>query len=232
MLKGIDCKHNSLKCFQNVILTLKHKLDIAQLLLESDEPSLSSFRWKCHVHYSTDSSSLYENSKFDKVGSLPRMNARERGSTNSIYSLATSSRPNLLTHKAISKSSVLGSHKLQGSTHSLVASSKSLLNNISNANTVIANELQKSGASSLVLSSDLTSRQPLPPTKCMVHCSESIIQYGFEYYGITSRLVLNSSTESSILLLANTLARYTFPSVSGAPCVGKTDTTKEVAKVH
>ena len=118
-------------------------------------------------------------------------------------------------------------NKLQGSTHSLVASSKSLL---SSRNALLAatagSDLQNSGTSSLVLF-----REPPPPMRCFVHCGDSILAYGFEYYGPKAKLALSPISESCILSLINELAKVAVPSLRGVPLSGKTETAFEVGRV-
>ena len=228
---------SAIKCqlsFQNIITVLSHKLNIAKSLIEKRALSPESFEWRHHhILYAPDANSIY-NTMIQKDRNQQSNNrlsvdynrmsmASYRGSVTSIYSSHHSL-------KAGSSNNLVMNAKLQGSTHSLVASSKSLL---SSRNALLAataaaggSDLQKSGTSSLVLY-----REPLPPMKCFVHCGESIVPYGFEYHSPKAKLVLYPVSESCMLAVTNELARFTVPLLRGAPLSGKTETGIEVARV-
>lgn len=223
---------SAMKCqisLQNIIIILSHKLEVAKSLIEKRALSPESFEWRQHILYASGPSSIYgstqkETSQLNSRLSVDHGRTNQgsyRGSMASIYS-------SLHSLKAGSSNALIANSKLQGSTHSLVASSKSLL---SSRNALLAaamgSDLQDhSGTSSLVIF-----REPQPPMKCFVHCGDSILSYGFEYYGPKTKLVLTPVSESCILSLMNELARFTVPSLSGAELAGKTETASEVARV-
>lgn len=228
-----EAADSAIKCqlsFQNIITILSHKLEMAKSLIEKKELTPESFQWRHHILYASDSNSIYNSVQKDRSQqSTNQLNVDYnrmsmvsfRGSITSIYSSHHSLR-------AGSSNTLVMNAKLQGSTHSLVASSKSLLSsrNALLAATAGGSDAQKSGTSSLVLY-----REPLPPMKCFVHCGESILPYGFEYYGPKAKLVLSPVSESCMLAVMNELARFTVPSLRGAPLSGKTETGTEVAWV-
>ena len=217
--------------YQNIITILSHKLEVAKSLIEKSGLTPESFEWRHHILYASDSNSIYNPVQKDRSQqSTNQLNVDYnrmsmvsfRGSITSIYSSHHSLR-------AGSSNTLAMNAKLQGSTHSLVASSKSLL---SSRNALLAaaaggSDIQKSDTSSLVLY-----KEPLPPMKCFVHCGESILPYGFEYHGPKAKLVLSPVSESCMLAVMNELARFTVPSLRGAPLSGKTETGIEVARVN
>ncbi len=223
---------SAIKCqlsFQNIITVLSHKLDMTKSLIDKKGLTPESFEWRHHILYSSDANNIYNSFQKDRSQQsnnqlnvdYNRMSMVSfRGSITSIYSSHHSL-------KAGSSNTLVTNPKLQGSTHSLVASSKSLL---SSRNALLAaaggSDVQKSGTSSLVLY-----REPQPPKKCFVHCGESIVPYGFEYHGPKAKLVLSPVSESCMLAVMNELATFTVPSLRGAPLSGKTETGVEVARV-
>lgn len=230
---------SAIKCqtsLQNIITILSHKLEVAKSLIEKRALTPESFEWRQHILYASDNTSIYNTAQKDhsqhqsscnnlSVDYSGRTNQPSvRGSTTSVYS-------SLHSLKAGSSNALIMNAKLQGSTHSLVASSKSLL---SSRNALLAaaatagggSDLQNSGTSSLALF-----KEPSPPMKCFVHCGVSILSYGFEYYGPRTKLTLSPISESCILSLINELARFTVPSLRGVQLSGKTETASEVARV-
>ncbi len=209
-------KRSSFVVLQNLILILMHKTGILKAILDTKVAAVSCFNWRYRILYSTDTDTLYQDHcKIQK----------ERTLASSFSSLAPSSK---LTGKAAS----LG-YRLQNSSHSLVASSKSLLSSKNNlmSTTKATNEHKSSVTSSIVLT-ELTSSRRAVPTKCMVHCGESIVPYGFEYLSLDSRLVLAPESESCILSMVNSLAQFNSCSLHGGPVSGKTETGREIAKVQ
>ena len=201
---------------QNIIITLKHKMEAVRSFLESGDVSLDSFIWKSHIHYSVEGEQVSYASEDENTSKRTSF----RSSVASLHS-ATSSKPAALSVKSsrssLDQRSHVLSHKLLGSTHSLVASSKSLL---SSKQSLLSNELPKVGSSSQ------------SPTRCVVHSGESTLPYGFEYYSSRgSRLVLAPPTEACLLQLLSAVGGCSFPSISGAASAGKTETTLEAAKV-
>lgn len=220
----------AIKCqlsLQNIIIVLSHKLEIAKSLVEKRVLSPESFEWRQHILYAPDANSIYNFTPRDQNRlsvdanhvSLSRL-ASLRGSMTSIYGSHHSL-------KAGSSNALLRNAKLRGSTHSLVASSKSLL---SSRNALLAatvgSDSPKAATSSLALF-----REPQPPMKCLVHCGESIMPYGFEYHGPKTKLILSPTSESCMLSLMNELARFSIPSLRGSASSGKTETAVEVARV-
>lgn len=223
---------SAVKCqisFQNIIIVLSHKLEVAKHLVEKGALSPESFEWRQHVLYAPDPSSIYtpvqkepnqQNSRLS-VDYSHMSQTNYQGSAASVYS-------SLHSLKAGSSNALMMNSKLQGSTHSLIASSKSLL---SSRNALLAavlgGDLQgHSGSSSLVMI-----REPRPPMKCFVYCGDSVLSYGFEYCGPKTKLVLSPVSESCMLLLMNELARFSVPSLRGAELSGKTETASEAARV-
>ena len=214
---------------QNIIMVLSHKLEIAKHLIDKNALSPESFDWRQNVLYAPEPNTIYnpiqkepsqQNNRLSVDYSRVLNQSSFKGSTTSIYS-------SLHSLKAGSSNALITNAKLQGSTHSLVASSKSLLNS-RNAllAAAIGSDMQNSGTSSLVLQ-----KEPPPPMRCFVHCGDSIVAYGFEYHSPKAKLVLSPLNESCVLSLMNELARFSVPSLSGARLSGKTETGFEVARV-
>lgn len=221
-------KRATLLTLNNIILILEHKLEIITSILNNTGISPTCFTWRSRILYSSEVDSLYEEqmSHRNQKGAF-----NDRTSTSSLLSVASSNR---LNHTMIlGRPSLV--HRLHASSHSLVSSSKSLLasrNNLS-TNPAMVNELQRSGDSSLVFSTEIaSSRRQQIPTKCMIYCGESISAYGFEYLGPEHRLVLTPTTEACLLSVSNTLAHFSFPTLCGGPGSGKSETAKEVSKVN
>ena len=213
----MSLKRSSLTVLQSLVLTLTHKRSIVKASLDSNCVSLSQFNWRYRTLYSTEVDNLYrDNSK----------SVKEQLSSPSLAS-TTISRLTSIPGKASL------SHRLQTSSHSLVASSKSLLasKNLL-GNTRAANELQKSGASSMVLTTEAGSNRCSVPTKCMVHCGQTVTPYGFEYLSSDSRLVMTPETEACVLAVINSFAGFNSCSLHGGPVSGRRETGKEIAKVQ
>ncbi len=210
-------KRSSFVVLQNLILILMHKTGILKAILDTKLAAVSCFNWRYRILYSTDTDTLYQDHCKIQI---------ERSLASSFSSLAPSSK---LTGKAAS----LG-YRLQNSSRNLVASSKSLLSSKNNllSTTKATNEHKSSATSSIVLTTELTSSRRSVPTKCMVHCGESIVPYGFEYLSLDSRLVLAPESEACILSMVNSLAQFNSCSLHGGPVSGKTETGREIAKVQ
>ena len=232
VLRSERDEESAVKCqisLQNIITVLSHKLEVAKRLIEKEALTPESFEWRQHILYAPDPSSIYtpvqkepnqQNSRLS-VDYSHTSQANYQGSVASVYS-------SLHSLKAGSSNALMMNPKLQGSTHSLVASSKSLL---SSRNALLAvavgGDMQDhSGTSSLVVL-----REPQPPMKCFVYCGDSVLSYGFEYCGPKTKLVLSPVSESCMLLLMNELARFSVPSLRGAELSGKTETVFEAARV-
>ena len=212
----MSLKRSSLTVRQSLILILTHKHSIVKALLDNNCVSPSQFNWRYRILYSTEAGSLYQdNSK----------NVKEQLSTSSLSSSANSRLMSIPGKASLS-------YRLQSSSHSLVASSKSLLasKNLL-GNTRVANELQKSGVSSMVLTTETGSNRRSAPTKCMVHCGQTVTPYGFEYLSSDTRLVMTPDTEACILAVINSFAHFNSCSLHGGPVSGRTETGREIAKV-
>ena len=216
---------------QNVIVTLRHKMDIVKSLFQNEAFSPDSFAWKNHILYFTESDIEQPTSEYTDV--TKRHTARS--STTSIYTLGS----NLGTsHSSLeqrsfapiqklqsSAHSLVAFQKLQGSGHNLVASSRSLL---SSRHTLAGNDPQREGASSSFMTSSTVKPKP---TKCMVQCNEVILSYGYELAICNSKLVLTPVTEECLVSLVTAIGGYAIPCISGMAAVGKSETAREVAKV-
>ncbi len=190
----------------NILSSLKHKTDIVRALVE--QASLlpaESFIWKSHIHYTLalQPSELNETRSirssamsFNKLGGV-----KASGRAVSVKS----------SYSSLGQRSLLLPYKPDGSTKSLVASSKDLLN------------------SRHTLSSVAT--QMAIPTACCLSCNDLSLVYGFEYHGVAPRLVLTPPTESHLVSLITSLGAHVYPTVSGPSGSGKSETTAEVAKV-
>ena len=223
-------KRSSLLTLNNIVLILEHKLEIIKSILNNTGISPGCFSWRSHILYSSEVDNLYEEPMSDHE------NVNKKGAFNAQTS--TSSLPLSVSSSTLNHTTIPGRpsmvQRLHASPHSLVSSSKSLLasrNNFS-TNPATVNELPRSGSSSFVFSTEIaTSRRQQIPTKCMIHCGESISAYGFEYLGPEHRLVLTPASEACLLSVANTLAHFSFPALCGGPGSGKSETAKEVSKV-
>lgn len=211
-------------------MVLSHKLEVAKCLIDKSAVNpAESFEWRQHVLYAPEPNTIYNSVQKEPSQQNNRLSIDYnrlnqtgfRGSTTSVYS-------SLHSLKAGSSNALITNAKLQGSTHSLVASSKSLLHsrNALLAAAAIGSDMQNSGTSSLVLH-----KEPPQPMRCFVHCGESILSYGFEYQSPKAKLVLSPLSESCVLSLMNEVARFSLPSLSGAGLSGKTETAFEVARV-
>ncbi len=208
-------KRSSLLVLQNVIFLLTHKNGILRALLNSKvAPAVNCFHWRHRILYSTDMATLYNNQDHSN-------DSKDHSATSSYSSIGPNS-------KLTGKSSM--PYKLHSSSQNLVASSKSLLSSRSNL-LKASNEFKNSGIFSTTLTTDLASSRRSMPTKCMVHCGESIVPYGFEYQGLQERLVLTPETEACVLSVVNSFARFNSCSLHGGPVSGKTETVREIAKV-
>ncbi len=206
-------KRSCLLVLQNVIFLLTHKNGILKGLLNSKlAPAVNCFHWRHRILYSTDTATLYSQEQQSK----------DHSATSSYSSISTNS-------KIAGKSSM--PYKLHSSSQNLVASSKSLLSSRSNLLKAV-NEFKNSGVFSSALTGDLAYSRRSMPTKCMVHCGDSIVPYGYEYQGPKKRLVLTPETEACVLSVINSFARFNSSSLHGGPVSGKTETGQEIAKVH
>ena len=199
-----------------MIIALKHWSEVAGSLLKCEALSLDSFEWSNHIYYSADVAHTETEEPMETRHSLQ----------SSQSSLLLTSRSSLIDPQRLGSSHRL----LKGSTPSLVASSKSLL---SSRNTLITNELQRTGAASRDEIPRSTRTPHALPTRCTVHCCDTAALYGYEYRGAESRLVLTPPTESCLVSLVQSIAGFSsFAELSGAACAGKSDTHREVAKVR
>lgn len=216
---------------QNVIITLRHKMDIVKSLLQTETFSPNSFGWKSHILYSTEDDMDQPTS--EDTGITKRHTAKS--STASIYTLGSNvgtSHSSLEqrsfgpTQKLQSSAhSLVASQKLQGSAHNIVASSRSLLNS---RHTLLGNDLQREGESSSFVTTPTVKPKP---TKCIVQCNEITLSYGYELAVCNSKLVLTPVTEECLVSLVTAIGGYAIPCISGMPAVGKSETAREVAKV-
>ena len=229
---------------QNVIITLRHKMDIVKSLLQTETFSPNSFGWKSHILYSTEDD--LEQPTSEDTGITKRHTAKS--STASIYTLGSnvgtshssleqrsfgptqklqSSAHSLVASQKLQGSahSLVASQKLQGSAHTIVASSRSLLNS---RHTLLGNDLQREGESSSFVTTPTVKPKP---TKCIVHCNEITLSYGYELAVCNSKLVLTPVTEECLVSLVTAIGGYAIPCISGMPAVGKSETAREVAKV-
>lgn len=190
----------------NIIFILKHKLEIVKSLIRSSEISPSCFIWRNHILYSSDTLSLYE----ENVSSDQKM-----------YYNSLS---------PVLKESVT---ELNGRPVSVSSSSLNSLSHDIPNNPTTHNEFRASETSSLITSRELaSSQQQQTPTNCFIHCGDSVLNYGFEYYSPENRLVLTPTTEACILSVLNTMAHFHFPTLYGEHGSGKSETAKEVSKVR
>lgn len=216
---------------QNVIITLRHKMDIVKSLLQTETFSPNSFGWKSHILYSTEDDMDQPTS--EDTGITKRHTAKS--STASIYTLGSNvgtSHSSLEqrsfgpTQKLQSSAhSLVASQKLQGSAHNIVASSRSLLNS---RHALLGNDLQREGESSSFVTTPTVKPKP---TKCIVQCNEITLSYGYELAVCNSKLVLTPVTEECLVSLVTAIGGYAIPCISGMPAVGKSETAREVAKV-
>ena len=216
---------------QNVIITLRHKMDNVKSLLQNGGFSPDSFAWKNHILYFTESD--IEQSTSEDTDVTKRHTARS--STASIYTLGSNlgtshssleQRPFAPIQKLQSSAhSLVASQKFQGSGHNLVASSRSLLNS---RHTLVSNDPQREGTSSSFMT---TSTVKPKPTKCMVQCNEIMLSYGYELATYNAQVVLTPVTEECLVSLVTAIGGYAIPCISGMAAVGKTETAREVAKV-
>ena len=219
---AMDCSPKSLsKVLENIVLTLKHKVEIIKSLLQSKDFSPDSFTWKHHLHYSIDGTIAREDGNGTSCHS----------STTSFQSLS-SSRPGSI-HMPIMKSSQssLAPKSLSAmSKHSslLVSSSKSLLG----SKTSLPTANRSSKAEGAVSAQTVSSAHRYSPMECTIHSLDCILPYGFEYYGRCSCLVLTPNTESCLLSVLCAIREYVFPDVCGERGVGKTETVRETAMVN
>ena len=216
---------------QNIIITLRHKLDIVKSLLQTETFSPNSFGLKSHILYSTEDDMNQPTSEDTDI--TKRHTAKS--STASIYTLGS----NVGTsHSSLEQRSfgptqklqgsahnLIASQKLQGSAHNLVASSRSLLNS---RHTLLGNDLQREGESSSFVTTPTVKPKP---TKCIVQCNEITLSYGYELAVYNSKLVLTPVTEECLVSLVTAIGGYAIPCISGMPAVGKSETAREVAKV-
>ena len=229
---------------QNVIITLRHKMDIVKSLLQTETFSPNSFGWKSHILYSTEDDLEQPTSEDTDV--TKRHTAKS--SIASIYTLGSnvgtshssleqrsfgptqklqSSAHTLVASQKLqgSSHSLVASQKLQGSAHNIVASSRSLLNS---RHTLLGNDLQREGESSSFVTTPTVKPKP---TKCIVQCNEITLSYGYELAVCNSKLVLTPVTEECLVSLVTAIGGYAIPCISGMPAVGKSETAREVAKV-
>ena len=242
---------------QNVIITLRHKMDIVKSLLQTETFSPNSFGWKSHILYSTeddleqptseDTDVTKRHTAKSSIASIYTLGSnvgtshssleqRSFGPTqklqSSAHSLVASQKLQGSAHNIVasqklqgSSHSLVASQKLQGSAHNIVASSRSLLNS---RHTLLGNDLQREGE----FSSFVTTPTVKPkPTKCIVHCNEITLSYGYELAVCNSKLVLTPVTEECLVSLVTAIGGYAIPCISGMPAVGKSETAREVAKV-
>ena len=191
---------------QNIVTTLKHKTEMVTSLGGNETPSVDSFYWTNHIHYSIGG----------VLSPQPNEKLSARSSMASLYNV-TGGTSLKSSHSSLDQQSLVTPHK--HSVYSLVASSKSLL---TSRHTLSGNQSKK--ASPLRAISHM-------PTNCMVHTGSNVVPYGFEYYGCDWKLVVAPPTEAHLVLLTSAISGYTFPSVSGPQSVGKTESTLEVSKV-
>ena len=229
---------------QNVIITLRHKMDIVKSLLQTETFSPNSFGWKSHILYSTEDDLEQPTSEDTDV--TKRHTAKS--SIASIYTLGSnvgtshssleqrsfgptqklqSSAHTLVASQKLqgSSHSLVASQKLQGSAHNIVASSRSLLNS---RHTLLGNDLQREGESSSFVTTPTVKPKP---TKCIVQCNEITLSYGYELAVCNSKLVLTPVTEECLVSLVTAIGGYAIPCISGMPAVGKSETAREVAEV-
>lgn len=200
----------------NVIILLRHKTDLVKSLIENKAFSPATLLWKGHIHYTSEGE--FTSQLDDGLATHGRPSVRSSLiSIHSIGNLRHSDVAIQSSHSSLDQRSLVLTSRLRSTVHSLVASSKSLLSSKQ------MNEPHSFAG---------TSPLGVPhPSKCMVHCSDLTLPYGFEYYGCDSRLVLTPPTEACLLSLATAIGDNSFSSITGPPAVGKTKTAEEVAKV-
>ena len=115
---------------------------------------------------------------------------------------------------------------LEHSSHSLVASTKSLH---SSRYSLSNNELQKGGTLSPL--GDPTPNGPTP-AKCMVHCGDTTVLYGYEFCVVGEEPVFSLVTEACLLPLVVTLSRHEIGILTGDHPEGKAEASLDLAKVH
>ena len=207
-----------LMTLQNVIIALRHKMDIVRSLLHSEAFSPDSFVWKNHILYSIegDVEQTTNDHDFTKHPST-------RSSTP--YTLGSNMASPRTSCSSLEQQSLAPSQKLQASASNLVASSRSLLNS---RHTLLGNEPSRAGTSSSLAPTHISATRP---TKCVVQCSDSVLPYGYEPSACDSKLVLTPVTEACLVSLVMAIRGHTVPCISGKAAVGKSETAKEVAKV-
>ncbi len=189
---------------QYLTLILRQKSEMAMSLVSEQIISPESFNWRAQIHYSTETDNLY-GCHDDTTVSTATATAKliSDQSLNSSVNTMSSSRQIFLSVKG--RTSTVTPHRSQLS-YNLVASSRSLMT----SRNAMGINMGGSATSSKVSSSSL------PPLKCFVHCFESVLPYGFEFFGSDAHLLLAPRTERALLSLVHAMSNHTYPHINSS----------------